>query len=85
VQSLCKRASGSACRLCPSCVQVRPVFLPPSSATLFLYLWSSIGGMFLQKETAQEEEASLERMDVAEERVGLYGDAIKQVVNKAPA
>jgi len=41
--------------------------------------------MFLQKETAQEEEASLEGMDVTEERVGLYGDAIKQVVNKAPA
>ena len=33
--------------------------------------------MFLQRETVHEEEASLERMDVAEERVGLYGDAIE--------
>ena len=48
------------------------MFLPPSSATLSLYLCPSIGGMFLQRETVHEEEASLERMDVAEERVGLY-------------
>lgn len=82
MESLGKRASGSACRLCPSSVQVRPVFLPPSSATLFLYLWPSIGGMFLQRETMHEEEAregareaSLERMDVAEERVGLSEQA----------
>ena len=33
--------------------------------------------MFLQRETVHEEEASLERMDVAEERVGLYGEAIE--------
>ena len=33
--------------------------------------------MFLHRETVHEEEASLERMDVAEERVGLYGDAIE--------
>jgi hypothetical protein len=33
--------------------------------------------MFLHKETVHKEEASLERMDVAEERVGLYGDAIE--------
>jgi hypothetical protein len=53
------------------------VFLPPSSAILFLYLCPSIAGMFLQRETVHEEEASLERMDVAEVRVGLYGDAIE--------
>jgi hypothetical protein len=40
--------------------------------------------MFLQRGTVHEQEAregagepSLERMDVAEERVGLYGDAIE--------
>ena len=48
---------GSACRFCPSSFQVRPVFLPPSSATLSLYLCSSIGGMFLQGETVHEQEA----------------------------
>lgn len=65
-----------ACRLCPSSVQVRPVFLQPSSATLSLYVCPSIGSMFLQRETVHEQEASLERMDVTEERVGLYADAI---------
>jgi hypothetical protein len=48
VESPCKPTKGPACRLCSSSVQVRPVFLPPSSATLFLYLWPSIAGMFLQ-------------------------------------
>ena len=33
--------------------------------------------MFLHRETVHEEEASLKRMDVAEERVGHYGDAIE--------
>ena len=54
------------------------MFLPPSSATLFLYLWPRIEGMFLQRKTAREEKAregapvaSLERIDVAEALVGL--------------
>jgi hypothetical protein len=83
-ESRCKPTNGPTCRLCPSSVQMRPVFLSPSSATLFLYLWPSIGAMFLQRETVHEQaaregarEASLERMDVAEERVELYADAIR--------
>ena len=44
---LCKLASVPACRLFPSSVQVRPVFLPSSSAALFLYRRPSIAGMFL--------------------------------------
>ena len=52
------------------------MFLPPSSATLFLYVCPNIGSMFLQSETVHEQEASLERMDVTDERVGLYADAI---------
>jgi hypothetical protein len=65
-----------ACRLFLSFVQVRPVFLPPSSATLSLYECPSIGSMFLQRETVHQQEAGLERMDVTEERVGLYAGAI---------
>jgi hypothetical protein len=55
------------------------VFIPSSSATLFLYRRPGIGGMFLHRVTVHEQEAregtqeaSLERIDVAEERVGLY-------------
>jgi hypothetical protein len=54
------------------------VFLPPSSATLFLCRWPSIADMFLLRRTVREEEAregapgaSLEHIDVAEERVGF--------------
>jgi hypothetical protein len=53
------------------------VFLPPSCATLLLYRRPGIGSLSLQRETVHEQEASLERIDVAEERVGLYGDAIE--------
>jgi len=62
---------------------MRPVFIPSSSATLFLYLRPSISSIFLHRETVQEQEAregardtSLKHMDLAEERVGLYADAI---------
>ena len=63
---------------------MRPVFLPPASAILFLYRRPGIGSISLHRETVHKQEAregareaSLERMDVAEERVGLYGDAIE--------
>jgi len=77
------RAIGLTCRLFPSSVQMRPVFLLSSSATLFLYRRPSIGGVLQQREILHKQEAregareaSLERMDLAEERVVLYGDAI---------
>jgi hypothetical protein len=67
----------------PSSVQVPPVFIPSSSATLFLYRRPGIGSMSLQRETVHGQEAregapeaSLQRMDVAEERVELYADAL---------
>src|SRR5690348_12413594 len=40
-----------SCRLFPSSVQVRSVFTPPSSATLFLYRRPSIAVMFLPWQT----------------------------------
>jgi hypothetical protein len=46
------------------------MFLPSSSVTLFLCRGPSICGMFLQGEAVPEQEASLQRRDVAEERVG---------------
>jgi hypothetical protein len=50
------------------------MFIPPSSVTLFLCRRHSICRMFLQGEAVPEQEASLQRMDVAEERVGsLHG------------
>jgi hypothetical protein len=80
---LCKRPSVPACRLFPPLVQVRPAFIPSSSATLFLYRRPGIGSISLQRETVHEQEAregareaSLQRMDLAEERVGFYEDAI---------
>jgi hypothetical protein len=45
------------------------MFLPPSSATLLLYRRPSIAVMLLQGEAVPEQEASLQRMDVAEECV----------------
>ena len=60
------------------------MFTPSSSATLFLYRRPGIDSISLQRETVHEHEtregareASLERMDIAEERVGLYVDAIE--------
>jgi hypothetical protein len=49
--------------------QVRPVFLPPSSVRLFLCRRPSIAVMLLQGEAMPEQEATLQRMDVAEECV----------------
>jgi hypothetical protein len=46
------------------------MFPLPSSATLFLCRRPSICGMFLLGEAVPEQEASLQHMDVAEERVG---------------
>jgi hypothetical protein len=67
---LCKRASVRACRLFPSFVQVPPVCIPSSSATLFLYRRPGIGSISPNRETVHEQgtrecarEASLERMD----------------------
>jgi len=67
-----------ACRLFPSFVQVRPVFIPPSCATLLLYRWSSITILSWQMQTVHEQEAregmpeaSLKRMELAEECIGL--------------
>jgi hypothetical protein len=75
---LCKSASVPACRLFPSFIQVPPVFTPSSSATLFLYTCPGIGSITPNRETMHEQgtregarEARLERMDVAEERVGF--------------
>jgi hypothetical protein len=60
------------------------VFIPSSSVTLFLYRRPGIGSISLQREIVHEQkaregarDASLERGDVAQERVGLYGDAIE--------
>ena len=54
------------------------MFLPPSSATLFLYLWHRVEGMFLQRKTVREEKAregasvaNLERLDLTEALIGL--------------
>jgi hypothetical protein len=45
------------------------MFLPSSSVTLFLCRRPSICGMFMQREAVPEQEARLQRRDVAEERV----------------
>jgi hypothetical protein len=62
------------------------VFTPSSSATLFLYRRPGIDSISLQRETVHEQEtregareASLERMVIAEERVGLYCQAFDPV------
>ena len=67
-----------ACRLFPTFVQVPPVCIPSSSATLFLCPLPGIGSTFPQRETMHEQgtregaqEASLLRKDVAEECVGF--------------
>ena len=44
-----KRASVPACRLFPSPVQVRPVFIPSPSTTLFLYRRPGIGSISLHR------------------------------------
>ena len=62
----------SSLRLFPRPVQVLAVFIPPSPAILFLYRRPSIVIISLHRRTAHEEEASLKRMDLAEERVGLH-------------
>jgi hypothetical protein len=79
---LCKCASVPACHLFPPAVQVRPVFIPSSSATLFLCRQPGIDSTSLHRETVHEQEAregarEASLMDVAEERVGLYTDAIE--------
>jgi hypothetical protein len=63
------------------------VFIPPSSATLFLYQWSSLARgnlavMCLHRQRLHEEqaregarEANPKRMDLAEEMVGLHEHA----------
>lgn len=68
----------SACRLFPSLVQVPPVCIPSASATLVLYRRPGIGSISPQRYRVHKEEvregareASLERLDLAEERVGL--------------
>ena len=60
------------------------MFIPSSSARLFLYRLPGMGSISLQRETVHEQEAregardaSLQRMDLAEERVRLYADAIR--------
>jgi hypothetical protein len=79
---LCNRAIVPACHLFPPAVQVRPVFILSSSATLFLCRQPSIDSTSLHRETVHEQEAregarDTSLMDVAEERVGLYTDAIE--------
>ena len=59
-------------RLFPSPVQMRPMFLPPSSTILFLYRRPSIAVQSLCRQTVYEEEASLTCIDLAKERVELY-------------
>lgn len=46
-ESRCKPTNDPACRLFPPLSQVRPVFIPSSSATLFLCRRPGIEGMFL--------------------------------------
>jgi hypothetical protein len=67
-----------ACRLFPSFVQMPPVCIPSSSATLFLYPCPGIDSISPNREIMHEQGtregaryASLQRMDVAEERVGF--------------
>ena len=52
-----------------------PCSIRPSLVHCFAYLQPGIGSISLQRETVREQEASLERVDLAEERVGLSGDA----------
>lgn len=58
------------------------MFIPPSSATLFLYRQPGIDSISLQRETVHEQEAKegvreASLLDVAEERVELSEDAIE--------
>jgi hypothetical protein len=75
---LCKRASVPACRLFPSSVQVPSMCIPSFSATLLLYPCPGIDSISPNREIMHEQgtregarEASVQRMDVAEERVGF--------------
>lgn len=66
------QAVGPACRLFPPFVQVRPVFILPCFAILFLYRLPGIAVMSLHRQTVHEEEASMKPIDLTEERVELH-------------